>query len=688
MTDKKYIKLNKSILLEYNYISDNNVSENYSVSTNLQDGSRNFISSTSTYLNNEYNTFFTVDNVLKKYAKINYNNYNFIKNQTYFTQFVPYDKLKIYFPDNYNFNNNTYKGFTLRVYTLDYNNNVKYYFTNFIFDNEDPTCDKYFKFIQTFRYDSISWSKYIEIDIPSIDSVAKQRVNNVTVDNSINRNLTENGIGISQTSPIFVEFSFITSNSIVFDTKYFFGGDIYKTSITKTPEYQNLTVQIVENNDINVFEIYGTYGSGNLDEFINELTAKGRKIEINYIITTYQENLITNIETRVVKENFSKKELFRPILLNTNTTSVIDVQMEIIDLVDNSKIIKNTSVGLRETILKYGANLQRINVADISKPKLYVQKNVNTNVNNIGSNVTNININKVYYPLLINSFKILVGSSNSTNSELKGMGLLKIMLSPFDNVLKFSIYKQTNNNAYPYDLSTIINNSTITISFKSDDNYVEKNMYVESNTIDLKNGIVVFKLDEIDINTIKKIAKDNKKFFINLKTLNDNSRTLLYMGEFTLINDVKFVDVVNSGSVNSGSATNTNNTNLNLPVSVNNEIITTTTANINRYDINLYTNVMVVLKVEADVNSFETYLTSIAASVYVKGNLVYFISVLNKNKLTGLRQNTNVLKVVEIPFDFGKSVAESLVKAQKLRDSLNNLSSNTSTNNTTNTSNA
>jgi hypothetical protein len=62
------------------------------------------------------------------------------------------------------------------------------------------------------------------------------------------------------------------------------------------------------------------------------------------------------------------------------------------------------------------------------------------------------------------------------------MGVLNIILTPFDNVMKFQIGKQDSavSPITPYDLSAIMMNSKLNLVFKSDTKMIEKEIYYQS----------------------------------------------------------------------------------------------------------------------------------------------------------------------------------------------------------------
>jgi len=554
MASKKYININADILLEWEYDS-NNISENYTIWSDLSKNTRNFVSTTNQ--NNLDHNLFVIDSVTRKYSKIDPTKFNFLKLQDYSSAPVSYDKITLYFPSSYNFD--VYYGFYLKISALNYTNKTKYYLSNFYFDKSEVQsvtggtafyADNLMNLGTPFTYNQKEWGKYITYYIPSVYAVSNQRVVNATtnevVSDSINDHLT-NGVGLSLTTPIYIDFSFITSKQTVFDVPYYYMGDIYSTSISIQPEYQTLGVMIEESTQGDFFEIYGVYNNSNenLDNFVNELESKGSRINIEYVITLYEENLISGFPlTFLVTENFAQKIEYRPIIKYSNTTAAIDVEMKIINLVDSSSFSRYSSIGLTANLLKYGKTLSKLDVGNVSKPKIYNYKYDKVYDFKTGGNKTDISVVKVPFPILINVYKVLATNYNpSVDSDYKSMGLLNMILTPFDNIIKFQIAKQNSQDEpiVPYDLSEMMLNSKLNLVFRSDSKNIEKEIYYQTDENKFNLGIVVFKVNQEDIPVLKQMTKDKAdNFYIVLSS--NKTKTLLYSGKFKIFDNLKFID--------------------------------------------------------------------------------------------------------------------------------------------------
>jgi len=560
---KKYLNLDQNVLLEWEY-SSQNITENYTIWSDLTKNTRNFLSTTN--INNIDHNLFVVDPAYKKYSKIDPTKFNFLKIQSYSTAPILYDKITIYFPSSYNFG--VYYGFYLKMQAYDFIGKKLYPLSNFYFDKSQAQsidgvieyADQLMNLATPFTYNQKEWGKYLTYFVPSVYNTANQRLINPDVNkvlpDSVNDHLTDS-MGLNLSSPIYLEFSFISSKQTVFNIPYFYMGDIYKTSISLQPEYQTLGVMIEESTQGDFFEIYGVYNNSNenLDNFVNDLESKGRSINIEYIVTLYEENLISGFPvTFLVTENFSQKIEYRPIIKYSNTTAAIDVEMKIIDMVDNSSFSRFASIGLTKNLLKYGKTLSRIEVSNLSKPKIYNYKYDKVYDLKTSSNVTDISIVKVPFPILINNYKILANNYNpGTDSDYKGMGLLNIILTPFDNIMKFQIAKQNSptDPITPYNLSEILLNSKLNLVFKSDTKTIQKDIYFQTDENKFELGVVVFKINQEDIPVLKQMNKEKSDNFYIILTSN-KTKTLLYSGKFKIFENLKFLDVKTTPASSSG----------------------------------------------------------------------------------------------------------------------------------------
>jgi hypothetical protein len=374
----KYVKLDKNILLEYVYDDNNNISEAYDVLVNSKEKSQSYMAtSTSGTGNTQGNQLFRLDAISNKYGKIDTSNYSFLQVKNYTTPVpIRHDTVRIHLPINWTFGE--YLGFYINVYAFDTTNQKKYSISNFYFDMTDVSQQYLMNFTSPpLLFQEKLWGKNISIEIPSVSAISAQRVNNLPKDNSLNSNLTS-GIGLNMTSPIFIDFNFISGAQTVNGVTSYLLAPKVETSIPQSPEFESLGLSIKHSINGDFFEIYGTYNDtiAGFKQFIDDSFNSGNRYYVQYNITMYEQNVRGKTVTALVTDNFNETIEYRPIIKYSTTTAIIDVEMRLIDAVDDSYIIRRASYGmLQDEVAKYSLNLIKINLKNASKPKIYNIKN-------------------------------------------------------------------------------------------------------------------------------------------------------------------------------------------------------------------------------------------------------------------------------------------------------------------------
>lgn len=374
----KFIKLDKNILFEYVYDDSNNLSESYDVLVNNKDKNLSYIAfDTSITGNTIGNQLFRVDAVSNRYGKVNPNYYSFLQIKN-FSSVTPlrHDTIKVHLPINWTFGE--YLGFYVKVYAFDVLNQKTYDISNFYFDMTDISQQYLMQFnAPPLLFGEKLWGKNITINIPSVNAVASQRVNNLPKVDSVNSNLTE-GNGLSLNSPIFIDFHFITSVQTINGISTYLLAPKITTTIPQSPEFENLGLVVRNSPNGDFFEIYGTYNgtAAGLNQFINDAYFQNSRYYIQYTITTFEQNIRGKSITTIVTEDFAEPIDFRPIIKTSTTTAIIDVEMRLIDAVDDSYILRRASYGmLQDEVSKYSIKLIKINLDKANKPKIYNIKN-------------------------------------------------------------------------------------------------------------------------------------------------------------------------------------------------------------------------------------------------------------------------------------------------------------------------
>ncbi len=565
----KYVKLDKNILLEYIYNDGNLISEPYDILVNSKYKTQAYMGADTSATNNSMiNQLVKLDNVSGRYGKVDPDYYTFLQVKNYASgNPIRHDIIKIHLPINWTFGE--YLGFYIRVYAYDTLNSVTYDLSNFYFDMTDINQQALLNFTSPpLLFQEKLWGKNITIEVPAVSEISGQLTSSLPKSDSINDNLT-NGSGLSMTAPIFIDFRFISNVQTINSVTTYLVAPNLTTTIPQSPEFENLSLVIQHSKNGDFFEIYGVYNDtiNGFQKFMDDSHTLGHNYYVQYDITVYEQNIRGKTTTITVSDNFNEIIDFRPIIKTSTTTAIIDVEMRIIDNLDDSSIIRRASYGmLQNELSKYALNMMKINVSNVSKPKIYNLKNsisstligglgnvggvlvsgqgigVNTStiINNSGVVVETV---KVPFPVLIDRFNIIAKSENALldSKIFYGFGKIQILLYPFDNIVKFSI--ATGPDTKP-DYFNMTGFSEIQFVIKNDVNQISFPLFSESGDINLSIGQIIFKIGQNKFNEIKKIYDSGINIFYITGT-SQSTTSVVYTGLFKIYDNKTNVDDLN-----------------------------------------------------------------------------------------------------------------------------------------------
>ena len=547
-----FINLDPNVLLEYIYNDQNLISVPYEILINSKLGERSFMESNNSPNSNiQSNQLFILDPISNINALIDTNTYKFLQVNNYPSGFpIQFDTIRLHFPINYTFGQ--YIGFKINAYVFDTNNKYTYDISNFYYDITQGDNLNYLNYSSPpLLINAKMWGKYIDILVPSAYVISNQLTNNLPSSNTINYNLT-NGVGISTTSPLFINFQFIDSKQTVNNLTTYTLKSPYSISIPIVPKYESLGLTIQESSQGDYFEIFGTY-NGNISEFnlfLQNSQSIGNNYYVEYIITVFEQNIRGNSITVLLNDNFNQPVEYRPIIKYSTTTAIIDVQMRVIDSVDDSQILRTADYGmLPDQVTKYSLHMSKINITNASKPVIYNLKTTMSLGQPIVNTSNNINLQlqpiKVPFPVLIEKYNIVGKSDNVLvgSSLFYGNGQLVISIYPFDNVFNFVLANQIKDGTISYlDMSNL---GTINMVIKDSINTVSILPYYQSGSVDLAKGMLVFLLPNGKVNDVKKIYTGGINLFYITSTSNGVS-TVLYTGLFNVYDSKSNVTTLNN----------------------------------------------------------------------------------------------------------------------------------------------
>lgn len=547
----EFKRLNKNVLLEWVYDSSNYILEPYKIVKNSRDLINSYVGADTTITNNSQdNQLVVIDEPLNKYGKLDTSKYNFLSVTGYSpSEPILHDRLKIYFPANYTFEE--YQGIYLRLYTYDYRNKKFYEISNFYYNANDTSKPILNTYVSPLLYQDISWNKYIELNVPSIYFIGLQREDGYAKDGTINYYLT-GGDGLSQTAPIFIDFRFITKITTIGTTTTFLTTQKVIQQVPQRPQLDALGIYMQESKQGDYFEIYATYNDTfeSFAIFMDDSLRLNKFYYLEFDVTVFEENIKGKTQTYKIEKDFTEIIEFRPIIKYSTTTSIIEVEMRLINRDDGNIVVRKASYGMKpDQLSKYLVNLKKINVRDVSKPKIYSKNKFDRyRIEELGKSALPENTLEVPVPALISiaDFGRIVTaySPQALNVTMPKkidnyhpIGAMKIGIRPFDNVFKFSLAFKTKRNSTtigdvlePLDLT---NCEQLKLVFKSDSDLIEFPQYITQETV-ARLGMCQFKVTEDRFVSLKNVFKSG---FVNfyITTTNQNFKNIIYSGLFTIL---------------------------------------------------------------------------------------------------------------------------------------------------------
>lgn len=534
MQTKIYRKLHRDILLEYTYDDKLYSTEPYKILVDDRNKSRSYVAIDSSPSNNFLSQqIFPIDLVKNTWGYVNPQQYSFLKTYDYTGGSYLYDRIKIYFPVNYNFGE--YLGFHLKGYIYDYPQKKLVTLTNYHYqrNSNSTVVEKPALF-----YENRLWSNSLSIDIPAPRFVAAMRENGLAESMSLNEILTD-GPGLSLVAPLIFDFQFITSVKTIGKSTTLTLNDPFIIQIPQSPMLEELDLYIQDSPEGDFFEIFPRWNQS-FEDFVNYINNSkfiGKVYQLEYIVTIFEQNIKGKTINFFQEDNFDEKMEYRPILKYSSSLATIDVELRMIDVVSGELITRRSQYGLKpEQISKYSLNIKKTKIRGAFKAKIYSKANfessqIDTGISKRSIVPTDI---KVMTPSLVDNSNIQAFSKNALNinrprkiDNYFNPGELKLLLQPFDNVFKFILVKRNGDSLKMLDLTGC---KELKLVFKSETKVIDFPLYPDS-TNDLSQGMCSFKVGQNKYVELKKLyQQDNSIFYIT--TTSEGVQSVLYPGLF------------------------------------------------------------------------------------------------------------------------------------------------------------
>ena len=395
------------------------------------------------------------------------------------------------------------------------------------------------------------YDHYIEVRIPAYANMVYEfeTLNgSPSQASTLAAKISSDGQGFIRNAP--VEFSLYEITQTVLKNGYqnYIGQLRANLAIPPLDNYSNLAAVVQENIKYHYIEYYPTWNGNYLEDFIN---GEGYIGNVYYVVNEIEIkeqvglSFITTYNTSSIQtQDFNAPYIFRPILVNPLATSfIVNYTLRLVNKKDQTQIIRRASFTTYD-VSRYGREINKITLtsgayAQKVYNKIIQAPNLLKSVNAPSNLATPIEKKiPVFYKdssISVTQQSITVDKDGNVTSEtggggnlnILGQGQARILIDPFDNFYKFTMYTiNAGTTPETLDLGTSLSYYIVFMDSKGQSVKVEniKNKTSISNPIA---GQVAFKI--VDTNSKKILGFDNRDFYIISKTP-DSVETKVYSG--------------------------------------------------------------------------------------------------------------------------------------------------------------
>lgn len=596
MRSSEFYRVHPQALVEYVWDNENFLSEDYYSVLNVDTGRRSTVQNdfNGTSTNNGWSRSVLPYNSNERWIRYTDPLQESLQRVPYGATSSIYDRINIYFPDGFSFDE--FSGVVMSVFCYDNRNNPIGLASWVYFLPEDGITE--IEPVDTFFAAEQRWSSRVTLQIPSPYALSRQVVVDNTTGNTIptpdSRNdVITSGLGISPNTTVDMVFRFITSANETDDvpTSVFYNTTIpFEFSVPSQPRFAEVGIDILESSEGAFFEIWPTFqGQLGAQQWIDDQLRRGERYQIEIDTRVFEENLQTSQQTLLIspQSDFDQPTLYSPIIKNTNTTAAVEIQALFVNQRTGTSFIRRSGITLLGAqASRYGKAGYTINLDSVAPIKLYqsrpsnlpfgddvdfveslsleefesfydprqaffndtdlLNRNALGDNNNRPSNIRSTTV-RVPYPVLFDRFNITASSENVVFKNKVWWGLtepLEIVIYPFDNVFSFQIARLIQENGTP-QLINLSGLQPLKFHIKSPDRDVSSDIFAQAgDAIDLANGKVVFSFSEKQVNDIRPLFNNGfRQFYITTARENSASeRTVIYSGLYILYDSQEYRD--------------------------------------------------------------------------------------------------------------------------------------------------
>jgi len=403
------------------------------------------------------------------------------------------------------------------------------------------------------------YDHYIEVKIPSFNSMVYEYE---VLDGSpyqadtLAAKISSDGNGFLRNSPIQFSVYEVTQTSVKNGYDNYITQLKSQLSIESLDNFSNLAAVVQENTNYNYIEYFPTWNSNFLEDFLN---LEGRLGRTYYVINDVElkeqvglSYITTHNFSSIQTQDFNAPMIFRPVLVNPLTTSfIVNYTMRLVDRGNNQQITRISSFGSYD-VNRYGKEVNKITLTTGAYSQKVYNKIINPpnlTTGNLPSNPAapterripvfykDTNISITQETLIVDKDGNIVSQTSSPDAlKILGQGKATIVLDPFDNFYKFTMYNvKAGTTPEILDLGTSLSYFLVFVDTNGQQVKIE-NIKNRTNISDPSKGQIAFKMVETESKKI--LGFTNKDFYITSRTP-DATETKVYSGTWQNQADAK-----------------------------------------------------------------------------------------------------------------------------------------------------
>lgn len=396
------------------------------------------------------------------------------------------------------------------------------------------------------------YDHYIEIKIPAYANMVYEfdiLANTPAQANTLAAKISSDGNGFLKDAPLNVSLYEISQTVLKNGYENYIAQSRNSLAVIPKDNFSSLAAVIQQNQFYNYLEFYPTWDGNFLEDFLN---AEGKVGNVYYVINEIEVKeqvglsyITTYNFSSTQTQDFNSPGIFRPVLINPLTTSfLVNYTMRLVNKGNQNQIIRRSSYssfdvnkyGRENNVISLttGAYAQKVYNKIIQAPNVVSGGVMPNPASPIEKRIpvfykdNNISITKETLVVDKNG-DIISETSVPGATQIFGQGKGKIVVDPFDNFYKFTVYNYKDGTSPEIiDLGTSLSYYIVFLDSTGQSVRVE-NIKNKSSVSNPSAGQIAFKV--VDTNSKKILGFISRDFYIITKT-QDGTETKLYSGSW------------------------------------------------------------------------------------------------------------------------------------------------------------